>query len=191
MTKDEAKNLLLNAAWLGTDETREKTEEAVRMAIELLEQEPCDKCVYSTKDGYCQYDDIAETIPQLEPCEDAISRQAVLDAFWKLNVEIRPSAINAITKMITDIPPVTPQQNVENPCIDCGMNCCVDEVCKKKNEFLQQNVGHWIVEDDDIGNDNIYCKCSNCGHGDEHAKGQEVPYCWWCGAKMAEREDKE
>jgi len=37
------------------------------------EQEPCDKCVYSTKDGYCQYDDITETIPPLKteqnPCE--------------------------------------------------------------------------------------------------------------------------
>lgn len=33
----------------------------------LLEQEPCDECVYSTKDGYCQYDDITETTPPLEP----------------------------------------------------------------------------------------------------------------------------
>ena len=36
------------------------------------EQEPCDKCVYSTKDGYCQYDDITETIPPLDPCDDCI-----------------------------------------------------------------------------------------------------------------------
>lgn len=34
------------------------------------EQQPCDKCVYSTKDGYCQYDDIAETIPtEQQPCK--------------------------------------------------------------------------------------------------------------------------
>ena len=36
----------------------------------LLEQQPCDKCVYSTKDGYCQYDDITETIPPLKPCDE-------------------------------------------------------------------------------------------------------------------------
>lgn len=34
------------------------------------DQESCDKCVYSTKDGYCQYDDITETIPPLKPCTE-------------------------------------------------------------------------------------------------------------------------
>jgi DNA-directed RNA polymerase subunit RPC12/RpoP len=70
--------------------------------------------------GYIDDDMIARmhiTIDKLPPatpqsCEDAISRQAVLDAFWKLDVEIRPSAIDAITKMINDISPVTPQQKV-------------------------------------------------------------------------------
>ena len=37
--------------------------EALDMAIKALSQEPCDECPYSTKDGYCQYDDIAKTIP--------------------------------------------------------------------------------------------------------------------------------
>lgn len=32
-----------------------------------LKQQPCDKCVYSTKDGYCQYDDIAKIIPTKQP----------------------------------------------------------------------------------------------------------------------------
>ena len=55
----------------------ENEKEALRMAIKALSQEPCEKCVYSTKDGYCQYDDISETIPPLEQCDDAISREAV------------------------------------------------------------------------------------------------------------------
>ena len=50
-------------------------EDALLMAIKTLEQEPCDKCVYSTKDGYCQYDDIIETIPPFDLCEDVISRK--------------------------------------------------------------------------------------------------------------------
>lgn len=38
----------------------DEVKEATNIAIKALEQEPCP---YSTKDGYCQYDDIAETIP--------------------------------------------------------------------------------------------------------------------------------
>lgn len=45
------------------------------LAEKALEQESCDKCVYSTKDGYCQYDDITETIPPFEPYKDAINPQ--------------------------------------------------------------------------------------------------------------------
>ena len=44
------------------------------------------------------------------PCGDAISRQAVLDAFWKLNVELSPTAIWTIQNMVKDVPSVTPQQ---------------------------------------------------------------------------------
>jgi len=40
---------------------------------------------------------------------DAISRQAVLDAFWKLDVELSPTAIWTIQNMVKDVPSVTPQ----------------------------------------------------------------------------------
>lgn len=46
MTKEEAKNILRNAAWLGTHDERNKTEEAVDMAIQALSQEPCEGCDY-------------------------------------------------------------------------------------------------------------------------------------------------
>ena len=49
------------------DEVAERKCKSFEMAIKALEQQPCDKCVYSTKDGYCQYDDITETIPPLKP----------------------------------------------------------------------------------------------------------------------------
>ena len=38
MTRDEAITVLLNEAWLGTNEERERIEEAVSMAIEALKQ---------------------------------------------------------------------------------------------------------------------------------------------------------
>lgn len=39
MTKDQAIYILRNAAWLGSNEDRERTEEAVNMAIEALSSE--------------------------------------------------------------------------------------------------------------------------------------------------------
>jgi len=35
---------------------------------------------------------------------DLISRQAAIDAFWKLDTELRPSAIDAITGMLKELP---------------------------------------------------------------------------------------
>lgn len=75
--------------------------------LTTLQQEPCDKCVYSTSEG-CQYDDITETIP---PFEDCISRQAVLDVTWE-----EPSytdALNVLTEVrdkVKALPPVNPQK---------------------------------------------------------------------------------
>ena len=40
--------------------------EFLEIAKEALQQQPCDKCVYSTSEG-CQYDDITETIPPVTP----------------------------------------------------------------------------------------------------------------------------
>lgn len=42
MTKDEAIRILKNAAWLGSNDEREATEEAVDLAVDVLKD--CDKC---------------------------------------------------------------------------------------------------------------------------------------------------
>lgn len=47
-----------------------------------------------------------------EPCNDCISRQEVINAFWKLNVELRPNTIDAILNMVNDMPPVNPQTKI-------------------------------------------------------------------------------
>lgn len=36
---------------------------------------------------------------------DTISRKAVVDGFWNLDIELRPSAIDKILRMIDSIPP--------------------------------------------------------------------------------------
>lgn len=43
--------------------------DTLKAAIEELEQEPCDKCVYSTSEG-CQYDDITEAMPPVSSSEN-------------------------------------------------------------------------------------------------------------------------
>ena len=47
---------------------------------------------------------------------DLISRQAAIDAFWELDIELRPSAIDAITGMLKELPSAQP----ERTCVNCG-----------------------------------------------------------------------
>lgn len=54
----------------------------------------------------------------------------------------------------------------------------------------EPKIGHWIPMGLVDANDNRNYECSECHHGDTHAKTQIVPYCWYCGSKM-ESEDKE
>ena len=123
-----------------TNDYSEKSHTAMMMAIKALEQ---------------------------EPCEDCISRQAVLDAFWKLNIELRPNAIDAILNMVNDMPSVTPAEKV----------------------------GHWIEQIDHEKNCRTLI-CSNCDRPALH-DGDSIwkhKFCPNCGAKMVEpqeRSDKE
>ena len=52
-----------------------------------------------------------------------------------------------------------------------------------------EKTGRWILAKDqskeDTENGNYRYVCSECDHSDIHAKTQEVPYCWHCGARMA------
>lgn len=68
--------------------------------------EPCEDCVYSTNEGYCQYEDITEAIPPLEPCEDCISRQAVLEQAIDYGSKTFLIPVNSVKAL----PSVTPQR---------------------------------------------------------------------------------
>lgn len=104
MTKEEKQKAIdaikISAPFMAvTQEEFNDYIQTLNKIMDWLEQEPCDKCVYSTSEG-CQYDDITETIP---PFDDCISRQAVLDlinADWKYE---------GLEEPINSLPPVTPQ----------------------------------------------------------------------------------
>ena len=57
----------------------------------------------------------------------------------------------------------------------------------------ERKKGKWLLSDEqrreDTDNGNYLYFCSNCLRSDVHAKTQEVPYCWWCGADMRGEKD--
>ena len=59
---------------------------------------------------------------------------------------------------------------------------------------IEPKTGKWILSDlqsiEGMENGNYYYFCSNCLHGDVHAKTQEVPYCWYCGVRMEGEDDE-
>lgn len=55
MTRDEVIAKLKNTAWLGSNDDREATEEAVSMAIEALQQITCKDCRHKYEEGDCTH----------------------------------------------------------------------------------------------------------------------------------------
>lgn len=108
--------------------------------------------------------DMAREALEQEPCGDAISREAVLDA---LHVEGRPTKrfdyVIEVRRDIKALPPVTPQPKT----------------------------GHWIqtgAEELPFGVTIPELTCSTCGL----SNGLIIPrnYCPKCGTKMAESEER-
>jgi hypothetical protein len=166
ITREEAKALLLNISAYDIDTQRGmKKQEAIEMAIKALEQEPCDKCVYSTSEG-CQYDDITETIP---PFDDCISRQAVLDLLENTNN-------GWIINKVLQLPPVNPQKAI---CPSAGVDC---EDCPAHGP----KTGYWVKS---IWSKDVW-ECSECGWEiyDQEAK---TNYCPSCGCRMVEPQESE
>ena len=106
-------------------------------AISALEQEPCDKCVYSTKDGYCQYDDITETIPPLEPREDTVSRGVFEQVMWERDI-----AIDQLKELGYEL-----GQKIE-PCDDAVSRAAVRQGMIKYGFTAPDMTVHEFVEDE-------------------------------------------
>lgn len=48
--------------------------------------------------------------------------------------------------------------------------------------------GQWVNRSEPDPDNNVTTTCSCCFHTDTHAVGMEVPFCWFCGAKMDKEE---
>lgn len=127
--------------------------------------------------------------------DDLISRQAAIDSFWELDVEIRPSAINAIIDMIRTLPPAeTPKrtgksaQNVPNDdlisrkaaieAVDAtwwnarGIRKTIQELPSAQPEEVIPHRNYKHLSD-------YWCEC-----GWHLGKKGEVKYCAECGRKV-------
>lgn len=98
-------------------------------------------------------DEIIKALEQ-EPCEDCVSRQAVLDATVKRNSiwnKITNSKGENLEEIISQLPPVTPHPKT----------------------------GHWIDRSwDDVTDENV--ECSACGKW----RWGKTNYCPNCGCRM-------
>lgn len=163
------------------------TEEERKLALYCLKaysdkhSEVCEECVKYPNCDHTIQDDVIETVIKAleqESCDDAVSRQAVLEIFgyvmsyWKEHaIDVEPHEIKDAlieqyeftAKQLSELPPVTPQSKM----------------------------GHWIRNDKQgvqaVGY--LTYHCSECGReisSKYHGKISiisEYPYCH-CGAKM-------
>jgi len=163
-----------------TDEWQNGYDMAWEEAEVFYEKEPCDKCVYSTKDGYCQYDDISETIPPLKPCDDVVSRQIISDYVESHVQEINTGYgdlnehTNRILRMIMEyidkLPFVRPQEQT--------------------GHWIKHEHGFWSWVNKNGERDGWIpdYECSECG---SRAWEHKTNYCPQCGAWMFEPQESE
>ena len=110
-----------------------------------------------------------------DPCDDAISRKAAIDAM----IKIEQDDINQYGCEI-------PEGFDSGPAIE-ALNGLQPVTPSPKT-------GHWIrwyeQKEYDWGVDNIpHCKCSECGKEYDSHSSQFIKYCCECGVKMAESEE--
>ena len=132
-----------------------------RDVLKYAEQEPCCK-VEKDENGYAH-------VSPIEPCEDAVSRRAVLEI-------IKSHTLTDDYLAVEQLPSVQPKSETvtefADRCRECGA---------KYGKLLKQEpkTGHWILDEDKSLMFNVY-KCSNC----ENIGARESNFCPNCGAEM-------
>ena len=165
----------------------ELTEKDIDRIFKALEQEPTEKI---TNDVWKDFK--KRKAMMLEPCEDAVSRQAVLDCFnnkvtlpYDMDTGLLRAYLQTVVDAISKLPSVRPQ-----PCDDAiSRQAVLDEVNKKFNEINiilenlpsvrpQEQTGHWITMP-------IGFKCSKCNELEDRT----TKHCPNCGARMVEPQE--
>ena len=147
----------------------ELTDKDIDRIFKALEQEP--NCPYYVIDddghGLCKNHRVLEQ----ESCDDAVSRQAVLNEFYD---------VENLYERIKQLPPINPQEPIYYPpCEDCHNK--MDEIRKAydKVQSAEPKTGHWIYKN---------LKGQFCSVCDEQSIWK-FNYCPNCGSKMVEPQE--
>lgn len=158
MTKEEAKSRVKSDIYQYADFSDNPNEDEFWQALDmLLEQEPCEDCCngdQEEKAKLCQKSYLAGMEHRQAPCEDAISRQAVLDM-----MQMRMGG-KELYKAVYDLPPVTPQPKTGRwITVNKGLIVTLYK-CSECGRTVKDDTGY------DVTKDYPYCHCG--------AKMQEV-----------------
>lgn len=114
--------------------------EFIEMALKSLKQEPCELVQKAYEDG--KKDGYVQAKVEQESCDDAISRQAVIDAIknyasmlWERYYE--PFQESTVLELIQALPSVTPIHGKMLVCPNCGLDVHSDfENCPRCGEKM-------------------------------------------------------
>ena len=140
-----------------------RLKQALEMAIQALSQ-------VAICPGY-KVD--CEDCPAYEPCDDAVSREAVKELIKSGISTDTYDDIELVCKWIDEIPSVTPKSETvtefADRCRECGA---------KYGKLLEQKSGKWIRVTDKTGH--LVWECNKCGWQQRF----NTNFCPDCGAKM-------
>lgn len=102
--------------------------EALSMAVRALEPNLGQKTIDCIIERLDREDTAQPTQTNADSTQtnalDCVSRQAAIDAFWKLEAELRPSAIDAVLNMLKCLPSAQPERKkgkwIDGKCSICG-----------------------------------------------------------------------
>ena len=142
----------------------------------------CDNC--ANKDSkYCELENRDKYGFCGNFCGDLISRSALKKALEETKDEY--FGLYQAIKAVDNAPTVEPE--ITNDDLQAAMTESYHLGYELAETKFKRPQGEWIEEAVPVGlvgRGNGQYRCSNCQHGDVHAKTQEVPFCWYCGAKM-------
>lgn len=192
--------------------TREEREEAIAI---LEEVRVIDDSMFQFNSAYLKALDMAIEALKVEPCEDAVSREAVLRINELHHGQMSNRINHQIWEEIKALPSVQPTQ----PCGDCvsreaaleamrdlpheyktkeqrartgGIAACQLIVEELPSVTPETPVAHWVAVDDEP---HEWYECDHCGYFFTTKSANIMPeeenkYCPHCGRKMEEGEQE-
>lgn len=142
--------------------TKEEATALLKSRVDLI------KSNYPEIDDYCEALEMAIEALKQEPCEDAISRQAVLDLMRSLTrwcVRSEDGKFNNVGLLYDDV---------------------MFGIDKLPSVIQKPKTGHWAQ----ISPQGIY-ECSECGQNVMTSDICVYKFCHGCGAKMVEPQESE